>query len=435
MLCIIDSSLVFIMLRHFNEFRINIKSSIVLPIIIIQGLVIYFISGLIGDGNFFSTIISLISFVILFKIVFDSSFIKLATTVFLSSVFLAFIEFIGINLSFILFNVPVDFYLNQDTLYFTVAFSIKIIVLLVILISLKFSTNNDQYTNKSAYQTLLVAIMNLMIAFIVIWIYQYIDFNRINVKVFISAILAGIIVFTSISISLLRKIQELTAREIQWEVREHGYLEQTKNAKNFSSLMETIKSQQHDFKIHLNTLNSLLNNKCFDEAINYITEVDRSVTDSTILVKTSSTILSSVLSLKYYVAKNKEIEFIMDIYKFDDQLLNSTDFTIIMGNIIDNAIEASEKVKVGKKYMNLKIYEKNQYFCIFMSNSKNKGTFFKLSRKFSTKENQNDHGYGLSNVRYVVEKYNGFLSIKDHGNQFDLKIYIPIKHTDLCKIS
>ncbi len=41
----------------------------------------------------------------------------------------------------------------------------------------------------------------------------------------------------------------------------------------------------------------------------------------------------------------------MDIYKFDDQLLNSTDFTIIMGNIIDNAIEASEKVKAGKKYM------------------------------------------------------------------------------------
>ncbi len=75
--------------------------------------------------------------------------------------------------------------------------------------------------------------MNLMIAFVVIWIYQYIDFNRINVKVFISAILVGIIVFTSISISLLRKIQDLTAKEIQWEVRENGYLEQTKNAKNF----------------------------------------------------------------------------------------------------------------------------------------------------------------------------------------------------------
>ncbi len=62
--------------------------------------------------------------------------------------------------------------------------------------------------------------------------------------------------------------------------------------------METIKSQQHDFKIHLNTLNSLINNKCFDEATNYIAEVDKSVTDSTIIVKTSSTILSSILSLK-----------------------------------------------------------------------------------------------------------------------------------------
>lgn len=50
---------------------------------------------------------------------------------------------------------------------------------------------------------------------------------------------------------------------------------------------------------------------------------------------------------------------------------------------------------------------------------------YQESERFTTKENKNDHGYGLSNVRYVVTKYNGVIKMEDKGNVFDLKIYIP----------
>jgi len=429
-ICLIDSFLLFLLINCFNFRKEEFNKKLIPIVIVFQGFIIYFISGVVGEANLLSTILMLCIYSAILKYIFSSRYIQIIATAFLATVILALLEFIGINIAIALFKVPVDFYLVKNITFFQIAFSIRFFVAIVVLTSSKYLKRVLHIKPRIAYQILLVSIMNLMIVFIIVWMYKYIDFEQVNINVFIGGIVLGIVIFTSLSINLMRKIIGFTAKEIEWELREHGYIEQTKNAKNFTEMLETIKAQQHDFKFHLNTILSLAYNKKYDEVVKYISEVDNSIQNYEMIINTNDPILSSLLSMKYSKARSKDIDVAIDIDSIENDIVESTDLTIILGNILDNAIEACEKVKRDEKLISLSIFEKKRYFCIQQCNSKNKGVFFSFSRKFTTKDNYNDHGYGLANVRYVVEKYNGTLSVKDHGSKFDLKIYIPTKSSD-----
>ena len=116
-----------------------------------------------------------------------------------------------------------------------------------------------------------------------------------------------------------------------------------------------------------------------------------------------------------YVEPGVPLSFIQDI-----------DLIIIMGNIIDNAIEASKKVESG--YLDIKIFETQKgHFLMIRVENKFNGIVKRQGDSFhTTKENESKHGIGLKNVKDCIKKYDGILQIDTENNVFTVSIIFTV---------
>lgn len=103
----------------------------------------------------------------------------------------------------------------------------------------------------------------------------------------------------------------------------------------------------------------------------------------------------------------------------------SADMCLILGNLLENAVEATQKVE-GRRYIKIKMkYDKNNLL-IFMVNSYN-GQLIKIDDKRlkSTKTDVRNHGIGLSSVNRAAAKYHGTVVIEDSiPEQFKIKVLL-----------
>lgn len=98
------------------------------------------------------------------------------------------------------------------------------------------------------------------------------------------------------------------------------------------------------------------------------------------------------------------------------------EITTLFGNLLDNAIEACEKVDIEERYITFKSQYKGDFLSIVIKNSMR---YFDNTIK-TNKKNKAFHGYGLINVKRVIQNYNGHLSIVAQDNEFMISIIIPI---------
>lgn len=167
---------------------------------------------------------------------------------------------------------------------------------------------------------------------------------------------------------------------------------------------ETIKSYRHDMKNHMTVINSLIDKDEIEALKKYLNEISNISFDNEKYISSGNEIIDSIVNYKLNLAENEKIRFITDISISTGLHISSYDMTIILGNILDNAIEASKKVDEVERKIILKIKEENGKFIIYIQNKFNGN----LKNNYeSTKDNEKEHGYGIKNIKKVVEKNNG----------------------------
>jgi len=101
------------------------------------------------------------------------------------------------------------------------------------------------------------------------------------------------------------------------------------------------------------------------------------------------------------------------------------DLCILFSNLISNAVEACEKLSRAAKIISMTLCESERTFEISLENPTEWQVDEKLLGKGSTKEDKENHGYGIRNIRDVVHKYNGDIDFGISGNIFSVKISFP----------
>ena len=94
--------------------------------------------------------------------------------------------------------------------------------------------------------------------------------------------------------------------------------------------------------------------------------------------------------------------------------MESGEIGILLGNILDNAIEACQRAE--EKSIRLVMEMRGCNLFISLENSKNSSENGGIGR--TSKEQKRGHGYGMLSVRNIVEKYNGVLRTEDKGNWY-----------------
>ena len=214
--------------------------------------------------------------------------------------------------------------------------------------------------------------------------------------------------------------------KIMWEQVDKKLLEQQNQyyAKQISIMkesMQSLKELKHDWKNHMSAVYSLIQRGEIEKSLYHITEMLHISSSQMGQACTGNTVVDSILNFKLQEALQNNIEISMDINIPETLNISSFDLTVIIGNLIDNALEAVLKLE-NNRYINIKMsYDKGRLLCCFM-NSFN-GTVNKILNQYKTTKTINvNHGIGLESIKSSLKKYKGTIDIESHSNVFTVLI-------------
>jgi len=194
-----------------------------------------------------------------------------------------------------------------------------------------------------------------------------------------------------------------------------------KQLEMIKSSLQATNSIRHDLKNHMFSIRSLIESGDMKETLNYISEITDDISTWKDRSATGNTVIDSIINFKLQEAEQRGIRTNLDLKIPENLDIPSFDMTVILGNILDNAIKAVSKVKKDP-FINLKIkYDKGRL--MIETDNPYTGEIKKENGKIlTTNEDKENHGIGLENVKKTIQKYNGIMNIDNSGNIFSITL-------------
>ena len=345
-----------------------------------------------------------------------------------------------------------------NLLYFAIFASLEIVVLLLFQLVFK-ARNYDSLTNTNGaavmelicylIMLLIIVLINIKhkrsivtrldvkgwIAFVmyplttlcVISFLLYIPQDQISSNVFY-LIFAFAVCMLFLSIMQFFLFENIMQREADI-YNKQALVEQAEHAnklyRSISEEREIQKARSHDYINYLNALLALAEGENRTKEISYLKEQIGIETVNFDIIDTGDAVINAVLNIKYREAKKKGIVMPLQIDDLRDLSISESDIVTILSNILDNAIKATESCDVKRIVLHITKQENGKVLCIDSSNTCLCDNFPGRSR-YTTKDDKENHGYGISNIKYAVEKNNGECIIESREGIFRIIISIPL---------
>lgn len=213
--------------------------------------------------------------------------------------------------------------------------------------------------------------------------------------------------------NLLRERQTLVTELTELRCNVGNYKESREEMKK---LHEHARRLKHDMRNHLMVIASYLNNGEIKEAGQYTSEILDKLNLDYSYIETGNTLLNYIVNQKFSIAKQRGVYVKAEIENLRFANIKSIDFSALLGNLLDNALEAAAVSK--KKYVELTIRKIKGYEAIRICNSIDASVLEHNPRFYTTKPEGAMHGIGLVEVREIVEKYQGLLDIYEEEGRF-----------------
>lgn len=201
---------------------------------------------------------------------------------------------------------------------------------------------------------------------------------------------------------------------------------QSANVKALGNSYKAQRKMTHEFRGYLFALSDMLANGDTEAAQSYLEELKVRQTERILLVNTHNPIIDAILNQKGYAAKEQDIDLHFEINDLSDVAISSVDLTVVMSNLLDNAIEANENLEKQQRRMTVKaIYNKSDNPPTLFFSVENASKPVKIFGDHipTTKPEPELHGFGLPNVMDNLHKYDVFylMDYKDGSFLFCLE--------------
>lgn len=200
---------------------------------------------------------------------------------------------------------------------------------------------------------------------------------------------------------------------------------QLSHSQNLTSGDKKLREFRHDYKNHLIVMNSYLDNGRTEEAKAYLEGLNESISDSLRRISTGNFVVDAVINNKVHYAQSKDIAISFS-GNIPDIGVTPQDLCLIFSNLIDNAVEACEKVSENK-HVDIEVGLRQSFFVLSISNPCASAPVKRNGIIKTTKKDISIHGIGLKNVSVTAEKYGGAL-VTDYSNGvFCADVRLPAK--------
>lgn len=192
------------------------------------------------------------------------------------------------------------------------------------------------------------------------------------------------------------------------------------------NVMMNLRNVKHDMKQHFIVVMEMLENNEVQLATEYLGKlVDLDILNNSSISRTDNIVVDSLLNAKYAVAQKAGIKFEANIQIPMQLPFSGADISILLGNIIDNAIEASMDIPERERYIKYYMKFDRNVLIVTVINAFNGVLLRNKNGKIVTnKGDSRNHGIGLESVRKVADKYHGSVVIEEKNKTFIIKVIL-----------
>lgn len=244
------------------------------------------------------------------------------------------------------------------------------------------------------------------------WIYQFVMPYYIIGLLMVFCIVVGVFMILIYRIVVLN--QSKIFMENIYRQKEQQYAATREN-------IDIINQKCHDLKHQLKAMrmaNDAQREQLYQETKAAITFYDATV-------HTGNEVIDTILTDKSLVCSTHQIKLSCNVSVHNLDFINVVDLYTLLGNAIDNAIEAVSDYSVEKRIISLWIKEQGDMLHFMVDNYFEGTLVLKNGYPVTSKEDKDYHGFGIKSIRMTAKKYRGEIRISQDGTVFSLQIMIP----------
>ena len=288
----------------------------------------------------------------------------------------------------------------------------KIVLVVVYAFALR-GRNNNPIKTKLWYALIIIPLLSVVsITSIMKVAMEYTDTMAYILLGIICIIIANILTYYFYTV-----ISREYENRLKIQLLQQQYDSAKSNIESTQIFVDQMRSVKHDIKNQLLALKGYVEANSEDDAINYInTLLNEYLPSVQSFVDTGNTAFDAVVNNKIAICHTKKIFFEIKVEKNCINSIAETDVGVLFGNLLDNAIEASEQSE--KRRITLDIQNRGEYLSICVCNSI-KDTVLDINENLeTTKKNKELHGIGIKSIKSIVEKYDGMIQFFEENQEF-----------------
>ena len=190
------------------------------------------------------------------------------------------------------------------------------------------------------------------------------------------------------------------------------------------NMYRQIRGWRHDYRNHIQTMKVLAANGDMDALRAYLDELDTDLNTVDTVVKTGNPMADAILNSKISLARSRNIPTQVDAHIPVKLKMSELDLCCIIGNLFDNAMEASMALPEEKRLIRVYMDMKGTQLYISFTNFTAAKKLNKVGRGFKTSKGEG-RGFGLVRMDDIVSRYDGYLSRNSEDGAFTTEILIP----------
>lgn len=213
----------------------------------------------------------------------------------------------------------------------------------------------------------------------------------------------------------LRKKDKIT--EYQNALMEQHYAE-------VENMYRKMRGWRHDYHNHMQVLAAYLEAGEVAKARRYLDEINENLVRVDTVLKTGNTMVDAILNSKISLMNTKSIRVDATARVPASLSVSDIDLCIIIGNLLDNAMEACERLPEEGRFVRIYITIKGTHLYMSFTNAAGKKQT-KVGNVFASTKGA-DHGFGLSRVDALVEQYGGYLTRASEDGGYTTEVILPL---------
>lgn len=363
--------------------------------------------------------IGMIFSIFLFSVIFYQG--RWTKKIFMSTIFYAIlvcVDYLGIIFVDLAFS---DKVLSNDIIQVIIVLLCKTILFLFVLFLSVFWKEEKNIEMKNSEWILLICFPILTVMIILVMLFSVQEKNNSIMYLVVSF---GMMIMNVVVFCLLKYVSEREQRFYQMQLMHERNKERMQAYQEINNDYENQKSILHDYNNQIRCIRGLIQEQRYDSAQEYAGKLVNMLEEGREVVNVNNPVINVILNQKYRLAKSKDIAILFQVNNLAELWLSDQDMVILLSNLLDNAIEACEKLN-QERIIRVKLLKRKKQLILSIQNPVNGTVNIKNNTIVTEKKDKKRHGIGLKNVQMVIEKYAGIGMMRCEDGWFYYTASIP----------